>query len=81
MIVPGDLYPRELRVSPRLAMWPIPIRMGCWTSGRDRNFFDLLKENAALQARLREREGEVGLDTSERKRFESPRSEGSHDVR
>jgi GT2 family glycosyltransferase len=56
-IVPGDLYPRELRVSPRLAAVKEtdPYEL---LEERSRQVFDLLKENAALRLRL----VEEGLD-------------------
>ena len=61
-LVPGDLYPLELRVDPRL---------GAVNSGdiyevleeRSRQVFDLLKENAALQARLLESDPDSTLGT------------------
>jgi GT2 family glycosyltransferase len=52
-ILPGDLYPLELRVSPELAVVddgdPYEI-----LDERSRQVFDLLKENAALRIRLLE---------------------------
>ena len=51
-IVPGDLYPRELRVSARLAAVAGSDPYGLLEE-RSRQVFDLLKENAALSDRLR----------------------------
>jgi GT2 family glycosyltransferase len=52
-ILPGDLYPQELRVCPRLATVADgdPYEL---LDERARQVFDLLKENAALKARLRD---------------------------
>jgi hypothetical protein len=52
-LVPGELYPLELRVHPRLAT----IREGDVyevLAERSRQVFELLKENAALRLRLDE---------------------------
>ena len=61
-IVPGDLYPLELRVSARLAnvAGSNPYEL---LEERSRQVFDLLKENAELQARLRQRRLEAETRT------------------
>jgi hypothetical protein len=54
-LVPGDLYPLELRLDPRLATVgdDDPYEL---LDERSRQVFDLLKENAALRARLGRRD-------------------------
>jgi len=62
-IVPGDLYPLELRVSARLAnvAGSDPYEL---LEERSQQVFDLLKENAALRARVRDRAAEARTASS-----------------
>jgi GT2 family glycosyltransferase len=70
-LVPGDLYPVELRVSPELAVLgdadPYAV-----LDARSRQVFDLLKENAALRMRLLE----SGLDDQRRRSEAASRRSG-----
>jgi GT2 family glycosyltransferase len=53
-LIPGDLYPLDLDVSPRLALVDQSAEVYALLGERSRQVFDLLKENAALRVRLGE---------------------------
>jgi GT2 family glycosyltransferase len=55
-LVPGDLYPLDLNVSPRLALVDQSAEVYELLGERSRQVFDLLKENAALRVRLGEQD-------------------------
>ena len=55
-LVPGDLYPLDLEVSPYLALVDQSAEVYGLLTERSRQAFDLLKENAALRVRLGEQD-------------------------
>jgi GT2 family glycosyltransferase len=70
-LVPGDLYPLELRVDPQLATLAEPDIYEVLEE-RSRQAFDLIKENAALRVRLEEAELERISRSAHRPRANAP---------